>query len=369
MIDSDLHPWLIEINSSPDMSYSTAVTEELVREASEGIMQVVVDHRDWEKEVAANKAAARAEKKAAAAAVGSAGPAGLNTASSWRKPPLAGGSLRIPKPASSSTAAAQPPAVAALLLQQGMDGDGDDVVTEPTSVTSSTPSRPAVSRAGTTPATAAPSQTVTQTGSAPDEPDTGNWECIYRSPIALGTVLTCTATGIQCVGTQIKDPNERKKKAGTLSSSSGAAVVNLGLQRSQRPHSAEDGSAVPGSSSGIASGMMGRVKAKLAAASALDAAFRKTASFSTAGSATPFSVTNSSSSPTAANGASAGFLGLSDPALQLPAARIIAPDGIVPGQGKLRASTVLARSMSKTRNTVKLTTGVLDIGLPEVPMS
>jgi hypothetical protein len=62
MIDADLHPWLIEINSSPDFSYSTAVTEELVQECSDGIASVVVDYRDWEKDVAAAKAAAKAEK-------------------------------------------------------------------------------------------------------------------------------------------------------------------------------------------------------------------------------------------------------------------------------------------------------------------
>ena len=62
MIDADLHPWLIEINSSPDFSYSTAVTEELVQECSDGIASVVVDYRDWEKDVAAAKASAKAEK-------------------------------------------------------------------------------------------------------------------------------------------------------------------------------------------------------------------------------------------------------------------------------------------------------------------
>eukprot|EP01016_Furgasonia_blochmanni_P045421 TRINITY_DN6399_c0_g1_i1.p1 TRINITY_DN6399_c0_g1~~TRINITY_DN6399_c0_g1_i1.p1 ORF type:complete len:341 (+),score=84.83 TRINITY_DN6399_c0_g1_i1:63-1085(+) len=45
MVDEDLRPWLIEINSSPDFSYSTKVTERLVKMASEDIVKVIVDYR------------------------------------------------------------------------------------------------------------------------------------------------------------------------------------------------------------------------------------------------------------------------------------------------------------------------------------
>jgi hypothetical protein len=45
MIDANYCPWLIEINSSPDFSYSTEVTKVLVKEASEDIVKVIVDYR------------------------------------------------------------------------------------------------------------------------------------------------------------------------------------------------------------------------------------------------------------------------------------------------------------------------------------
>ena len=45
MIDDDFNTWLIEINSSPAMDYSTAVTERLVKKVLEDTIKVVVDHR------------------------------------------------------------------------------------------------------------------------------------------------------------------------------------------------------------------------------------------------------------------------------------------------------------------------------------
>ena len=36
MIDTDFKPWLIEVNSSPSMEYSTHVTQKLVPEALRG---------------------------------------------------------------------------------------------------------------------------------------------------------------------------------------------------------------------------------------------------------------------------------------------------------------------------------------------
>mmetsp|Transcript_23877 Transcript_23877/g.16859 ORF Transcript_23877/g.16859 Transcript_23877/m.16859 type:complete len:110 (+) Transcript_23877:450-779(+) len=44
MIDEDFNVWLIEVNSSPAMDYSTKVTERLVKMVSEDIVKVVVDY-------------------------------------------------------------------------------------------------------------------------------------------------------------------------------------------------------------------------------------------------------------------------------------------------------------------------------------
>jgi len=44
MIDDDLNCWLIEVNSSPAMDYSTAVTERLVKLVLEDTVKVVVDY-------------------------------------------------------------------------------------------------------------------------------------------------------------------------------------------------------------------------------------------------------------------------------------------------------------------------------------
>ena len=43
MIDENCVPWLIEINSSPAMDYSTHVTEQLVKEVLEDVIKVTVD--------------------------------------------------------------------------------------------------------------------------------------------------------------------------------------------------------------------------------------------------------------------------------------------------------------------------------------
>ena len=43
MLDEDLNCWLIEVNSSPDMLYSTYVTEKLVKEMSEDLVKLTVD--------------------------------------------------------------------------------------------------------------------------------------------------------------------------------------------------------------------------------------------------------------------------------------------------------------------------------------
>ena len=43
MLDDKLNVYLIEINASPDWTYSTKVTEKLVKIASDDIMKVVLD--------------------------------------------------------------------------------------------------------------------------------------------------------------------------------------------------------------------------------------------------------------------------------------------------------------------------------------
>ena len=44
MIDEDFNCWLIEVNSSPAMDYSTDVTANLVKKVSEDTVKVVVDY-------------------------------------------------------------------------------------------------------------------------------------------------------------------------------------------------------------------------------------------------------------------------------------------------------------------------------------
>ena len=49
MVDDDFNMWLIEVNSSPAMDYSTAVTEKLVKLVLEDTIKVVVDHANAKK--------------------------------------------------------------------------------------------------------------------------------------------------------------------------------------------------------------------------------------------------------------------------------------------------------------------------------
>ena len=44
MIDQDFNCWLIEVNSSPAMDYSTHVTEKLVKQCLEDTVKVIVDY-------------------------------------------------------------------------------------------------------------------------------------------------------------------------------------------------------------------------------------------------------------------------------------------------------------------------------------
>ena len=44
MVDDFYNVWLLEINSSPCMDYSTPVTEKLVKDVSEDLIKVIVDY-------------------------------------------------------------------------------------------------------------------------------------------------------------------------------------------------------------------------------------------------------------------------------------------------------------------------------------
>ena len=46
MIDEDLNVYLIEVNGSPAMGYTTKVTEKLVKEMSEDLLKVIVDNKN-----------------------------------------------------------------------------------------------------------------------------------------------------------------------------------------------------------------------------------------------------------------------------------------------------------------------------------
>ena len=46
MIDDLLNVYLIEINLSPDWTYSTKVTEKLIKIASEDIIKIIIDGKD-----------------------------------------------------------------------------------------------------------------------------------------------------------------------------------------------------------------------------------------------------------------------------------------------------------------------------------
>ena len=43
MIDSDFNVWLIEVNSSPSMAYSTPITEKLVPVLMKNIVEIVLN--------------------------------------------------------------------------------------------------------------------------------------------------------------------------------------------------------------------------------------------------------------------------------------------------------------------------------------
>ena len=52
MLDDEYNPWLIEVNSSPSLDYSTEVTTRLVKMVLSDIIKVVIDYdkaKDWKK--------------------------------------------------------------------------------------------------------------------------------------------------------------------------------------------------------------------------------------------------------------------------------------------------------------------------------
>lgn len=46
MVDDNYNIWLIEVNSSPAMDYSTKITKRLVKKAMKDIAKVVIDWRE-----------------------------------------------------------------------------------------------------------------------------------------------------------------------------------------------------------------------------------------------------------------------------------------------------------------------------------
>ncbi len=44
MVDERLRPWLLEVNSSPSLDYSTRVTEQLVKQMLEDSVRLTVDY-------------------------------------------------------------------------------------------------------------------------------------------------------------------------------------------------------------------------------------------------------------------------------------------------------------------------------------
>jgi hypothetical protein len=44
MVDADLNVWLIEVNSSPSMEFSTPITEKLVKEMMPQVVKILLDH-------------------------------------------------------------------------------------------------------------------------------------------------------------------------------------------------------------------------------------------------------------------------------------------------------------------------------------
>jgi tubulin monoglycylase TTLL3/8 len=46
MLDSIFNPWLIEVNATPAMDYSTPITERLVKLMSEDTAKVLIDYEE-----------------------------------------------------------------------------------------------------------------------------------------------------------------------------------------------------------------------------------------------------------------------------------------------------------------------------------
>lgn len=202
MIDADLKPWLIEINSSPDFSYSTPVTETLVRCVSEDTVKVVVDYAAWEAARASARAEARAAAKRAAAAAdaSSISQSHHGRAMGRGTKPFTVVSARGARSAAEVVLARPTPTMAPEAATEASD---EALVT---SYPHEPPKPCTLIDTATSPeAPSASSSASSVIAATVPPPDTGGWKCIFKSTVVAGS-LTCTAHDIMVFGTAVKRP-------------------------------------------------------------------------------------------------------------------------------------------------------------------
>lgn len=215
MIDADLKPWLIEINSSPDFSYSTPVTEALVRRVSEDTCKVVIDYAAWDAAKTLARVEARAAaKRAAAAASGAAATA--PPPSSFRRgtKPFTVVSARGARSAAELIVAVPsgppPDDVDASAAAAGSGEPGEETLV------TSYPYVPPRADGSSSALAIDSSVKIVSDGPVampasvtaptfPPPPDTGGWTCIFKSTVVAGS-LTCTAHDIMVFGSALRRP-------------------------------------------------------------------------------------------------------------------------------------------------------------------
>ena len=247
MIDADLKPWLIEINSSPDFSYSTPVTEALVRRVSEDTCKVVIDYAAWEAAKTAARVEARAAaKRAAAAASGAAAAAPPPPTFRRGTKPFTVVSARGARCAAELVVAVPsgppPGAVDTSAAAEGSGEPGEEAlvtaypyVPPRSDGSSSAPAVESPVKVGSDVPASMPAPVAALT--FPPPPDTGGWTCIFKSTVVAGS-LTCTAHDIMVFGSALRRP------VAPASASAPAKKMALAAQRKvPAPPAAESRSA------------------------------------------------------------------------------------------------------------------------------